>query len=105
MQTTTAPPLSSPMWLLALAMAAGMAVGCAHSPGVPSGTAGTDGTVRSHRLSEDATLSGDPQDEADYDPWQPFNERMFSFNHDILDGYLVKPAAEGWAKICPDVAR
>jgi phospholipid-binding lipoprotein MlaA len=30
---------------------------------------------------------------------------MFFFNHDVLDGYLVKPAAEGWAKICPDVAR
>jgi phospholipid-binding lipoprotein MlaA len=57
------------------------------------------------RLGEDPTLSDDSADEADYDPWQSFNERMFSFNHDVLDGWLVKPAAQGWAKICPEVAR
>jgi phospholipid-binding lipoprotein MlaA len=86
-------------------MAAGVAVGCARSPGVPSGAAGTDGAVRGQRLGEDPTLSDDSADEADYDPWQSFNERMFSFNHDVLDGWLVKPAAQGWAKICPEVAR
>src|SRR6516162_9428376 len=30
---------------------------------------------------------------------------MFSFNHDILDGWLLKPAAKGWAKIFPALAR
>jgi phospholipid-binding lipoprotein MlaA len=105
MQNATSLRVISAMWLLALVMAVGMAVGCAGSPGVSSGAAGADGTVRSHHLMAGATLSDDSQDEADYDPWQAFNERMFSFNHDILDGWLIKPAAEGWAKICPDAAR
>jgi phospholipid-binding lipoprotein MlaA len=50
----------------------------------------------------------DPAAEApaeDYDPWQPFNERMFSFNHDVLDRYLMRPAASGWDKVLPDPAQ
>jgi len=105
MQSTTPSRSISTMWLLALVMAAGLAVGCAHSPAVPSGAPGTDSTVRSQRLGEDPTLSDDSADEADYDPWQSFNEHMFSFNHDILDGWLLKPAAKGWAKVFPEVAR
>ena len=105
MPSTTPSRSISTMWLVALVMAAGLAVGCTRSPGVPSGGAGADGTVRSHRLGEDPTLSDDSADEADYDPWQSFNERMFSFNHDILDGWLVKPAAQGWAKVLPEAAR
>ena len=38
-------------------------------------------------------------------PLAAFNERMFSFNHDVLDRWLIKPAASGWAAICPDMAR
>jgi len=41
----------------------------------------------------------------DYDPWQPFNERMFTFNHDVLDRYVLKPAATGWNWALPDVAQ
>jgi ABC-type transporter lipoprotein component MlaA len=105
MQNATPPRMISAMWLLALVLAVGMAVGCAHSPGVPSGATGADGTVRSHGLTEGATLSDESEDEADYDPWQSFNQRMFSFNHDVLDGWLIKPAATGWAKISPEIAR
>jgi len=105
MQSKTPSRSISIIWLVALVLASGIAVGCARSPGVPSGAAGADGTVRSQHLGEDSTLSDESADEADYDPWQSFNEHMFSFNHDILDGWLVKPAAEGWAKISPQVAR
>jgi phospholipid-binding lipoprotein MlaA len=41
----------------------------------------------------------------DYDPWAGFNERMFSFNHSVLDRLVVKPAATAWDKVCPDVAK
>jgi len=41
----------------------------------------------------------------DYDPWQGFNEKMFFFNHDILDRYVLKPVATGWGKVLPDVAK
>src|SRR5262249_34322079 len=105
MQNVT-PRVTSVMWLLAVVMAVGMASGCARSPGASSGAAGTDGTVRSHRLAaESATLPDESEDEADYDPWQSFKGGMSSFTHDVLDGYMIKPAAEGGAKICPDAAR
>ena len=42
---------------------------------------------------------------ADYDPWIGFNERMFTFNHDVLDRWVVKPAATGWDRALPDVAQ
>jgi phospholipid-binding lipoprotein MlaA len=107
MQNATPRRVISDFWLLALVMAAGVAVGCARSSGVPSGAAGADGTVRSHRLTESATLSDESADEteADYDPWQPFNERMFAFNHDVLDKWLIKPAATGWSKVAPERVR
>ena len=41
----------------------------------------------------------------DYDPWQGFNEKMFFFNHDILDHYVLKPVATGWGKVLPDVGK
>jgi len=41
----------------------------------------------------------------DYDPWQRFNEKMFFFNHDILDRYLLKPVATGWSKVLPDCGK
>lgn len=80
------------VWLLALALAAG----CARMPGVP----GPDGAERGAALVQTAD-----DDAPDYDPWQPFNEVMFSFNHDVLDRFLVKPAATGWQWITPLVAR
>lgn len=36
----------------------------------------------------------------DYDPWQRFNERMFSFNRNV-DRYALKPVATLWDKILP----
>jgi hypothetical protein len=78
---------------LVLVMAAGVTVGCARSPGVPSGAAGTDGTVRSQHLTGDPTLSHDSANEADYDPWQSFQERMFSFNEDRDHAWTRKSPA------------
>lgn len=39
---------------------------------------------------------------ADYDPWEPFNERTFWFNHDVLDRFVVKPVATVWDTVLPD---
>ena len=85
-----------------------LAAGCARSPGAtaPAATPGADGGVRTSRLVENPGTSDDDLAEAeDYDPWQPFNEKMFWFNHDVLDKYLVKPAATGWSKVAPEPAR
>ena len=40
------------------------------------------------------------QDEVD--PWEGFNRAMFSFN-DTLDRYALKPAAQGYKAIMPNI--
>jgi len=41
----------------------------------------------------------------DYDPWESFNEKTFSFNFDDVDHYAIKPAAKVWAKALPEPVR
>jgi phospholipid-binding lipoprotein MlaA len=41
----------------------------------------------------------------DYDPWESFNQRTFSFNFNVLDRYGMKPAAEVWSLALPQVVR
>lgn len=36
------------------------------------------------------------------DPWEGFNEKMFWFNREVLDRYVLKPIATGWNFIFPD---
>ena len=58
----------------------------------------------------DAALRGtaeavpaDP-DVEEYDPWEKFNEKMFAFNYN-LDKYVLKPAAQGYNFVMPDMVR
>ena len=37
----------------------------------------------------------------EYDPWESFNEKMFSFNYN-LDRYVLKPVAKGYNFVMPD---
>ncbi len=67
--------------------------------GRSSRAASAEGDVRGTAVDADETLSDD------YDPWQRFNEKMFFFNHDILDRYVLKPVATGWGKVLPDVGK
>jgi phospholipid-binding lipoprotein MlaA len=51
-----------------------------------------------------ATKAGEAAESADMaelDPWEPFNESMFSFNRE-LDRYVLKPVATAWDTIFPD---
>ena len=56
----------------------------------------------------DAALRGTPEptppdyDVEEYDPWEKFNEKMFSFNYN-LDKYLLKPVAKGYNVVVPDM--
>lgn len=43
-----------------------------------------------------------PGEDFDEDPWEGFNEKMFWFNREVFDRYLLKPAATGWDFILPD---
>ena len=38
----------------------------------------------------------------DSDPWEGFNEVMFNFNRDVLDRFILKPAATAWDFVFPD---
>jgi phospholipid-binding lipoprotein MlaA len=57
---------------------------------------------------EEVVVTGEklaPSDEeapGDYDPWEPFNDRMFTFNYEYFDRYLLKPAAKGYDAIIGD---
>jgi len=35
----------------------------------------------------------------DYDPWEPLNERTFSFNFNVLDHYGLKPVSKVWSRV------
>ena len=37
----------------------------------------------------------------EYDPWEPFNEKMFTFNYN-MDRYVLKPVAKAYNVVMPD---
>ena len=88
------------VWLAAFVAA----VGCARAPGAGSGL-GIDSAARASHVTQAAGVVAEESDDADYDPWQPFNEKMFAFNHGVLDRFLIKPMATGWEKVAPEPVR
>ena len=44
-------------------------------------------------------------DDFDQDPWEGFNENMFTFNREVLDRFLLKPVATAWDFLLPDLAQ
>lgn len=58
-------------------------------------------TSRASAKAEPATAEKDEYDVEEYDPWEPFNERVFEFNRQ-LDRYILKPVAKGYDKVVPD---
>jgi ABC-type transporter lipoprotein component MlaA len=56
----------------------------------------------------DPALRGTPEaippdpDVEEYDPWESFNEKMFTFNYN-LDRYGLKPLAKGYNFVMPDM--
>lgn len=46
-----------------------------------------------------------PADDFDQDPWEGFNEKMFNFNREVLDRFLLKPIATGWDFVFPDMVQ
>lgn len=49
-----------------------------------------------------AAAAGEDFDE---DPWEPFNEKMFWFNKEVLDRFLLKPVATAWDFVLPDMVQ
>jgi len=42
--------------------------------------------------------------EPEYDPWEPFNQKMFSFNRQV-DRFVLKPVATVWDTIVPNLVQ
>jgi len=51
-------------------------------------------------LAQRPSDASDALDE-EYDPWEPFNESMFSFNRNV-DRYVLKPAARAYNVVMPE---
>jgi phospholipid-binding lipoprotein MlaA len=51
---------------------------------------------------EAAPMAASPGEGFDEDPWEGFNERMFWFNREVVDRFVLKPIATGWDFIFPD---
>ncbi len=41
-------------------------------------------------------------EERQVDPWEPFNDKMFWFNRNVLDRFVVKPVATAWNAVLPN---
>lgn len=52
-------------------------------------------------IVKDTKLELDETQTGDYDPWEPFNEKMFNFNYK-LDRYVIKPVAKVYNDIVLD---
>lgn len=48
--------------------------------------------------------TGTTQEQADVDPWEPFNRKVFAFNEKV-DQVVVKPVAQGYRRVVPSSVR
>ena len=81
--------------LLAVIMALGL-VGVG-----PLFTAAPNAQPLEEVVVKDTKLNLDATETEDYDPWEPFNEKVFNFNYK-LDRYVIKPVAKIYNEIVLD---
>jgi len=50
-----------------------------------------------------APVENDPAvgEEIEVDPWEPLNAKVFWFNRNLLDQYVLKPVAKAWNFVLP----
>jgi phospholipid-binding lipoprotein MlaA len=82
-----------------------MTTGSPDQTGISPSTSLSDdqkvGLLNTAYTSELADGSASSEDFED-DPFESFNEKMFYFNREILDRYILKPVATAWDFIFPD---
>jgi phospholipid-binding lipoprotein MlaA len=57
---------------------------------------------RTYAAAEEAAEGAGAGDDFDSDPWEPFNDKMFTFNREVLDRFILKPVATAWDFVLPD---
>ncbi|HLN86090.1 MAG TPA: VacJ family lipoprotein [Candidatus Limnocylindrales bacterium] len=70
--------------------------------GTAVATAETSGAPESPQIAPAAAAAAVAGEDFDEDPWEGFNEKMFNFNREVLDRFLLKPIATAWDFITPD---
>lgn len=60
------------------------------------------GETPAERMQFSTQTDKEEEEMAEYDPWEPYNEKMFSFNHDVFDRFFLKPVATAWDTVVPD---
>jgi phospholipid-binding lipoprotein MlaA len=53
-------------------------------------------------VAPDTPMAATPGEDFDEDPWESFNEKMFWFNREVVDRFVLKPLATGWDFVFPD---
>jgi phospholipid-binding lipoprotein MlaA len=74
--------------------------GGAESPEAPGGSTPESGRDAAAGMAQVRETTIDDVSE-DYDPWEPYNERMFAFNYNV-DRYVLKPAANAYRHVIPE---
>ncbi len=67
--------------------------------GTDSDAADSQDSASTYSTAAAAAAAGEDFDE---DPWEGFNEKMFWFNREVLDRYVLKPVATAWDFLLPD---
>jgi phospholipid-binding lipoprotein MlaA len=66
--------------------------------------ASLDYTLLAQQTTSTGARKSDEAEIEEYDPWEPFNEKIFAFNH-ALDRHVVKPVAKAYDRVVPDRAQ
>ncbi|MDP9129120.1 MAG: MlaA family lipoprotein, partial [Candidatus Binatota bacterium] len=77
----------------------------ADNPEVIVALAAEAGVIDAEMANQPTMTAAAPGDDFDQDPWEGFNEKMFNFNREILDRFLLKPIATGWDFVFPDMVQ
>ena len=77
----------------------------ANDPEVIVALAAEDGVIEAGTAIQPPMTAAATVDDFDQDPWEGFNEKMFNFNREIVDRFLLKPIATGWDFVLPDMVQ
>jgi phospholipid-binding lipoprotein MlaA len=77
----------------------------ANNPEVIVALAAEDGVIEAGTAIQPTMTAAAIVDDFDQDPWEGFNEKMFNFNREIVDRFLLKPIATGWDFVLPDMVQ
>ncbi len=80
-------------------------IGATEESGRPELIVAVANDINTEMAVQPSLTAAAPADDFDQDPWEGFNEKMFSFNREVLDRFVLKPIATGWDFVLPDLVQ